>query len=205
MPSKLQTKTCEEIMETPYAPMDYIIDGLLASGLYILAGAPKVGKSWLALDMCLNVARGESVLGRETHSGEVLFLCLEDNYTRIQNRIYELTDEPTEKLFFSIMSDSIGDGLEAQLAQFKSEHDNLKLVVIDTLQKVRDGTETGYGNDYKELSLLKSLADQLKLAIIVVHHTRKCRDGDPFNMISGSTGLTGCVDGSIFSANRSAR
>lgn len=194
---KLSTRSCEEIMTTVYKPIEFVIDGLLAQGLYILAGAPKVGKSWLALDMCLSIAKGEKNLGLKTSQGTALYLCLEDSYARIQNRLYELTDEPTEMLYFSVMSDPIGGGLEEQIEGFMSEHRDLKIVFIDTLQMVRGSTDSSYGSDYKDLSVLKALADKLEIAIIVVHHTRKCKDSDPFNMISGSTGLSGCVDGSM--------
>ncbi|MDO4945907.1 MAG: AAA family ATPase [Ruminococcus sp.] len=194
---KFNSKSCEEIMSTVYKPIEFVVDGLLAQGLYILAGAPKVGKSWLALDMCLSIAKGEKVLGQKTVQGTALYLCLEDSYVRIQNRLYEITDEPTERLHFVIMSESIGNGLEEQIEDFKKEHSNLKVVVIDTLQMVRNESESSYGSDYKELSVLKALADKLEIAIVVVHHTRKCSDSDPFNMISGSTGLIGCVDGSM--------
>lgn len=95
------------------------------------------------------------------------------------------------------MADKIGNGLENQIEKFKAEHSDLKIVVIDTLQKIRESTENSYGSDYKELSVLKMLADKLGIAILLVHHTRKCFDSDPFNMISGSTGLSGCVDGSM--------
>ena len=194
---KFDSKSCEEIMTTVYKPIEYVVDGLIAQGLYILAGAPKVGKSWLALDMCLSIAKGEKVLGQETTQGTVLYLCLEDSYVRIQNRLYEITDEPTERLHFVIMSESIGSGLEEQIKNFKKEHSDLKVVFIDTLQMIRESTDNGYGSDYKELSVLKCLADKLEIAIVAVHHTRKCKDGDPFNMISGSTGISGCVDGSM--------
>ena len=139
----LKTKSCEEIMSTAYKPLAYCVDGLLTQGLYLLAGAPKVGKSWLALDICLSVAKGEDVLKHQTHIGTALYLCLEDSYNRIQNRLYELTDEPTENLYFAIMSESLGNGLETQIEKFKSEHSDLKLVVIDTLQMVRNETESG--------------------------------------------------------------
>ena len=194
---KLITRSCEEIMTTVYKPIEFVIDGLLAQGLYILAGAPKVGKSWLALDMCLSIAKGESVLGQKTLQGTALYLCLEDSYVRIQNRLYEITDVPTENLYFSVMSESIGNGLEEQIESFKIEHCGLKIVFIDTLQMIRSDTDSSYGSDYKDLSVLKALADKLEIAIIVVHHTRKCKDTDPFNMISGSTGISGCVDGSM--------
>ena len=190
---KLITRSCEEIMTTVYKPIEFVIDGLLAQGLYILAGAPKVGKSWLALDMCLSIAKGQSVLGQKTLQGTALYLCLEDSYVRIQNRLYEITDVPTENLYFSVMSESIGNGLEEQIESFKIEHRDLKIVFIDTLQMVRGSTDSSYGSDYKELSVLKALADKLEITVIVVHHTRKCKDIDPFNMISGSTG----VDGSL--------
>ena len=194
---KFNSKSCEEIMTTVYKPIEFVVDGLLAQGLYILAGAPKVGKSWLALDMCLSIAKGEKVLGQETAQGTALYLCLEDSYARIQNRLYEITDKPTENLHFTVMSESIGSGLEEQIENFKKEHSDLKVVFIDTLQMIRESTDNGYGSDYKELFVLKNLADKLEIAIVVVHHTRKCSDSDPFNMISGSTGISGCVDESM--------
>ncbi len=204
--NKLITKSCEEIMTTLYKPIEFAVDGLLAQGLYILAGSPKVGKSWLALQLCLAVAKGEKLLERETASGTALYFCLEDGYERIQKRLYELTDEPSDNLFFSIMADSIGGGLEEQITKFKSAHEDLHLVVIDTLQMVRSETESTYGSDYAELLPLKALAQQLGISIVLVHHLRKAADSDPFNMVSGSTGLNGCVDGLLvlMKAKRSA-
>ncbi len=194
---QLITKSCEEIMTTVYKPIEFVVDGFLAQGLYILAGAPKVGKSWLVLDMCLSIAKGESVLGRETTQGSALYLCLEDSYSRIQNRLYELTDEPSESLYFSVLAESIGNGLEEQIENFKNAHSDLKMVAIDTLQKIKTDEEYRYGSDYAELTVLKRLAEKLNICILLVHHTRKNRDSDPFNMISGTTGISGCVDGSL--------
>ena len=178
-------------------PLEYCVDGLISQGLFVLAGAPKVGKSWLALDMCLSIAKGEKVLGKETLCGHAVYLSLEDSLIRLQNRLYELTDEPSDNLNFAIMAESISNGLPEQIEYCRKRFDDLKIVVIDTLQKVRNESESSYSSDYKELSVLKSLADKLGIAIVLVHHTRKCSDGDPFNMISGSTGLSGCVDGSM--------
>lgn len=170
---------------------------MLGQGLYILAGAPKVGKSWLALDLCLSVAKGEPFLKRNTEQGYVAYLSLEDSLIRLQNRLYELTDEPSDYLSFAIMAGDIGNGLESQIEDCKQSNPTLKLVVIDTLQKVRQSSESSYGSDYKELSLLKILADKLKITILLVHHTRKCSDKDPFNTISGTTGISGSADGSF--------
>ena len=143
----------------------------------------------------MSVANGEQFLKHDTNIGQVLYLSLEDNLLRLQNRIYELTDEPCENLNFAIEAKSIGNGLEEELEKSKQELPDLKVIVIDTLQRVRCNPDVNYGSDYKELSLLKSLADKLKVAILVVHHTRKCYDSDPFNMVSGSTGIIGSVDG----------
>ena len=161
-------------MTTPLGKQEYIIYKMMYPGLYILAGAPKIGKSWLALDLCLSVANGEQFLKHDTNIGQVLYLSLEDNLLRLQNRIYELTDEPCENLNFAIEAKSIGNGLEEELEKSKQELPDLKVIVIDTLQKVKCNTDVNYGSDYKELSVLKSLADKLKVAVLVVHHTRKC-------------------------------
>ncbi|MCM1168293.1 MAG: helicase RepA family protein [Ruminococcus sp.] len=184
-------------MTTPLKPIEFCVDGMISTGLFILAGAPKVGKSWLTLDMALSIAKGEKLLGRETERGTALYLCLEDSYARIQNRLFELTSEPSENLHFAIMAGTLGGVLEKQIEQFKSQHTDLKIIIIDTLQKIRSDDDTSYAADYKELSILKNLADKLRIAILLVHHTRKCRDNDPFNMISGTTGISGCVDGSM--------
>lgn len=194
---ELKMYSSEYIMNTPMKPIEYCVDGLISQGLFVLAGAPKVGKSWLALDMCLSIAKGEKVLGKETLCGHAVYLGLEDSLIRLQNRLYELTDEPSDNLHFAIMAESMSNGLPEQIEYCRKRFDDLKIVVIDTLQKVRNESESSYSSDYKELSVLKSLADKLGIAIVLVHHTRKCSDSDPFNMISGSTGLSGCVDGSM--------
>ena len=196
--TKLNTINCEEIMTQPLKPIEFVVDNLITQGLFILAGAPKIGKSWLALDICLSVAKGEPVLNAKTAQGTALYLCLEDSKIRIQNRLYEMTDEPTEHLHFALIADTIGSGLEEQIKNFISEHQDTKIIFIDTLQKIRsDSTESTYATDYKELSVLKSVADKHSVAIVLVHHLRKTKDADPFNMISGTTGLSGCVDGSF--------
>ena len=194
---ELKIYSSEYIMNTPMKPIEYCVDGLISQGLFILAGAPKVGKSWLALDMCLSIAKGEKVLGKETSCGHVVYLSLEDSLIRLQNRLYELTDDPSDNLHFAIMAESISNGLPEQIEYCRKRFDDLKIVFIDTLQMVRNESESSYSSDYKELSVMKALADKLGIAIVLVHHTRKCSDSDPFNMISGSTGLSGCVDGSM--------
>ena len=189
--------SCAYIMDTQLKSNPYIVEHLLYPGLYILAGAPKIGKSWLALDLCLSVAEGEPFLKHETHRGQVLYLALEDSLLRLQNRLYEFTEEPVEGLQFSTLAKTIGGGLEQQLEDAKRRLPDLRLIVVDTLQKVRRTVDVKYGSDYSELGALKSVADKLGVAILLIHHTRKEHDSDPFNMISGTTGINGCADGSF--------
>lgn len=197
MPKKLETIDAETLMTTPMQPLKFIVQGLIPQGLHVLAGSPKIGKSWLSLWICLQVAKGETVWGFETLKSEVLYLCLEDSFARIQNRLFEITDDAPPTLHFAIMSDAIGNGLENQIEKFIREHPNTGLIVIDTLQKVRKTVSANvnpYAADYDDINALKQLADKYKIAIVLVHHLRKTSDADPLNMISGTSGIAGGAD-----------
>ncbi len=192
---KLELISSVEIMNTPMKKQGFIVDGMIYPGIHILSGDPKIGKSWMMLDMCLAVAKGEDFLKRKTERGQVVYMALEDTFVSLQSRMYELTDEPSENLFFTLLANSIGIGLEEDLQECKKMFPNLKMIVIDTLQKIRNNIDTKYGADYQELSVLKSIADQLGIAILLVHHNRKARDSNQNNLISGTNGIAGCADG----------
>ena len=203
---KLETMTAEQLQSAPYSPVPFLVDELLPEGLHILAGAPKIGKSWLALWLCLCVSQGQLLWNFAVTQGEVLYLSLEDSYRRIQSRLFDLTEDAPPTLHFAIMADTLKHGLEQQIEQFLNEHPNTKLVVIDTLQRVRSagGDSNLYANDYQDVGLLKQLADKHHIAILLIHHLRKLHDDDPMNMISGSTGLSGAAD-SAFVLQKNAR
>lgn len=192
---KLEFISSVTIMNTSMKKQRFIVDEMIYPGLHILSGDPKIGKSWMMMDMCLSIAKGEKFLGRRTEKGHVVYMALEDTFVSLQSRMYELTDEPSDNLQYLLLSNSIGNGLEEDLQECKRLFPDLKLVVIDTLQKVRETVDMKYGTDYKELSVLKSIADQLEIAIILVHHNRKTHDSNPNNMISGTNGIAGCADG----------
>ncbi len=196
---KLKTMDAETLLNTHMEPIQFIVEGLLSQGLHILAGAPKIGKSWLYLWMCLQITKGEPIWELKTEKKEVLCLCLEDSFNRIQSRLFELTDEAPSTLHFAVMSQKIGEGLELQIETFLAEHPNTGLIVIDTLQKVRGNTNAtnSYAADYQQVDVLKKLADKHGIAILLIHHLRKMHDSDPLNMISGTSGISGCADGSF--------
>ncbi|MDM8240293.1 AAA family ATPase, partial [Pseudoflavonifractor phocaeensis] len=130
----------------------------------------------------------------------VLYLALEDDHRRLQERLYRMFGvESTGNLFFAIGAKQLGGGLEEQLKGFVREHPDTRLIIIDTLQKVReeDGGKYSYANDYEVITKLKRFADGNGVCLLVVHHTRKQQADDKFDMISGTNGLLGAADGAF--------
>ena len=195
---KLRTIDGATLMSLPLHPPNFVVDTLISQGLHILAGSPKVGKSWLALWLAVTVAKGDPVWGMSVNRGTTLYLCLEDSQLRIQNRLFEITEDAPDNVHFCTESRILGDGLEEQLRQFLVEHTDTVLVIIDTLQMIRGtGCDNTYANDYRDLSALKKLADAHGIAILLIHHLRKEKADDVFNRISGTTAISGAVDASF--------
>ena len=195
---KLKTIDGQTLLSLDLPPIEFVVDRLIPQGLHILAGAPKTGKSWLLLLLCLRVANGERFWNRRTKQGSVLYLCLEDSPNRIQERLSELTENAPSNLHFATSAETLTDGMVEQIEDFISEHPDTNLIVIDTLQKVRTALTDAnpYASDYKDIGILKSLADKHGITIIAVQHLRKQFDNDPHAMVTGSTGLLGAADGS---------
>ena len=195
----------ETLMDKRLPPAKFCVETLLPQGLCILAGAPKFGKSWLMLDLCLKVAKGEPFLGQSTTKGTTLYLCLEDSLRRIQQRLCNITDEVPGNVFFATQAGTMEEGLEEQIRSFTQSHPELSLVVIDTFQLIRrTDSEVSYASDYEEVRAVKRLADSLGISILLVHHIRKMGDSDPLNKISGSTGIAGATD-AVYVLDKSRR
>ncbi|GHV17675.1 hypothetical protein FACS18949_12000 [Clostridia bacterium] len=182
------------LMKQKFAANRFLVDSLLSQGLYVLAGKPKIGKSWLALQLCLAVAKGENFINLETKKAGALYFCLEDGYARIQARLPMLTDSVPSNTHFINISSTIGNGLEEDIENFVSRERDVRLVVIDTLQIVR-AKNSSYADDYRELCSVKSLADRLGITILFIHHVNKGKLTDPFDTISGTNGILGSCDG----------
>lgn len=192
---KLQTVDAETLLYNPLEQAKYIIDEILPIGLHLFCGASKIGKSWLMLKICLQVSKGEPIWELKTKQSDVLYLCLEDTLARIQSRLFKITDMANSKLHFAISTNKISNGLILQLECFIKEFPDTRLIVIDTLQKIRNQSNDGaYASDYGDISILKEFADKNKIAIIVVHHIRKQGDSDVFNKVSGTNGIMGSAD-----------
>ena len=197
---KLRVVDADTLLSTPLEKTAFVVEGLIPMGVTLLGGSSKIGKSWLMLWLGMQVACGDPLWGMATHRCDVLYLCLEDTMGRIQNRLYRLTDEAPAGLRFATACGKLGSGLEEQILQALRDYPETRLVIIDTLQKARDSRSAAgknglYSADYDDMSALKDLADSQKISIVLVHHLRKQQDSsDPFNQLSGSTGITGAAD-----------
>ena len=195
---KLHLISAETLFYTPLDHPRMLIDGILSNGLAILSGDSKIGKSWMVLWLCLKISQGEPVWGLPTAQTDVIYLALEDNDWRIQQRMQELIDEPPKNLHFGFSCGKLGAELEGQIKGVLEDNPNTGLLFIDTLQMVRDNVSSrvnAYAQDYKDLSALKKIADDHKMCIFLVHHNRKEHDGsNVFNDMTGSTGIAGVAD-----------
>ena len=199
-PDFLNTVSYNELMEETIPSRRAVIDGLLGTGVYLLAGAPKIGKSFLVAQIAYRASTGTELWGYRVHGGTVLYLALEDDKKRLQERMARMFGvEGCDNLHFATHAGQVGQNLDKQLKNFLTEHPDSVLVIVDTLQKVREMTTEGYSyaSDYDVINSLKQLADSYNICILLVHHTRKQPAGDSFEMISGTTGLLGGSDGAL--------
>ena len=195
----LHTVSMTELYDTVYENRPPIVDGLLYSGLYLFVGSPKIGKSFLMAQLAYHISTGTPIWNYKVNKGTVLYLALEDDYSRLQKRLYQMfgTDS-ADNLYLSVSASQLNDGLDKQLESFITKHTDTKLIIIDTLQKVREvSSDYSYSNDYEIISSLKKFADNNKICMILVHHTRKQKSDDSFDMISGTNGLLGAADGAF--------
>ena len=195
----LHTVSMTELYDTVYENRPPIVDSLLYSGLYLFVGSPKIGKSFLMAQLAYHIRTGTPIWNYKVNKGTVLYLALEDDYSRLQKRLYQMfgTDS-ADNLYLSVSASQLNDGLDKQLESFITKHTDTKLIIIDTLQKVREvSSDYSYSNDYEIISRLKKFADNNKICMILVHHTRKQKSDDSFDMISGTNGLLGAADGAF--------
>src|SRR5215212_3012994 len=191
-----------ELMAIEFPKPRWIVPGIVPEGTTILAGKPKMGKSWLALGTSLAVAKGGLALGtKRVERGAVLYLALEDNARRLQSRLKKLLPggEAPEGLELATQWPRLGDGGLDALEAWLSAHPDARLVVIDTLAKIRAG-QSGknlYKEDYEAVEPLVELAANHNVAVLIVHHLRKLGAEDPLDQVSGSMGLTGGADGAL--------
>ena len=197
-----------DLRHKDFSPLKWAVEGFLPSGLSILAGGPKVGKSILSLHLSLAVAIGGCALGKiNVEQGDVLYLALEDTQRRLQERILGSDipeDEDLSRLTLATRVPRQHEGGLAYIRWWLEGHDSARLVIIDTLQKFRkqlSGKGNIYAEDYDTVSEIKKLADEYDVPILVIHHLKKAMAEDWLNEISGSQGIAGAAD-TLFALKR---
>jgi hypothetical protein len=189
------------IRRMEHKPLQYAVNSILPHGLFILAGSPKVGKSWLVLDICIAIATGGDLWGFTATKNGVLYYALEDNWRRINDRVNQLDTDNTDMSNFRVKlsAPGISTGLLEEIDRHMANYPDTSLIVIDTFEHIRnrDTTkQTLYSADYSDIKALRSVTNKYEITLLLVHHTRKMNDeNDPINNVSGSTGLTGATDG----------
>jgi hypothetical protein len=193
--------SAEELSTMKFEPIKYVVPGVIVEGLTLLAGKPKIGKSWLLLHTAIAVASGGFTLGDiHCQEGDVLYCALEDNLRRLQSRMTKLLgiSQPWPKrLSFQTEMPRLAEGGIDFIRDWIEKAKRPRLVIIDTLAMVKTPktkVQTQYEADYDSVMELRRLANQHNVAIVLVHHLRKAEADDAFDTINGTLGLTGAPD-----------
>jgi len=206
LPSMLSAR---DLQVTEFPPISWIVRDLLPEGVTLFAGKPKLGKSWLALQLGYGIATGGEVLGRSVEQGSVLYAALEDNARRLKKRMHKIApNDPNwpERFLFSTEWPRLDQGGLSAFEDWIRRTPDARLLIVDTLATVRPasgGKDSQYQSDYTALRGLHRLASETGIAILIVHHVRKMDADDPFDTVSGSTGLTGAADSTIILSSTS--
>jgi len=207
---RLHPKKLADIVDTEYPALKEPVKGLIVEGATVLAGGSKIGKSWMALYLCMAVAAGKPFLDRQTDQGDVYYFALESSERQLNKRAKKLSFKTGIKqseykpfLNIDIIAPTVKDGLIEMLDTWISEHPKAQLICIDVMQKVRGitpGNRNAYQDDYAYLTTFADLAKKHRIAILLLHHVNRRDDksiGDPFDRISGSNGIMATVDTAI--------
>lgn len=200
---KRQSKfSAAELWDMQFPAVTWVVPDYIAAGLTLLVGAPKLGKSWMSLDIARAVAEGGYVLGdRHCQQGSALYAALEDPARRLKDRLRRVCcNKPTDALTIWTEMRMLDAGGLDDLREWIVNAKNPRLIVLDVLNKVRAAPMKGeapYAYDYRSVEGIKDLADEFNLAIVLVHHTRKADAGDKMEKVSGTNGLTGAADTTI--------
>jgi AAA domain len=195
-------RTAAHLRTRTFDPIKYIVPGYIAEGCTILAGRPKLGKSWMMLDVGLAVAAGRYCLGdTKCEQGNVLYLALEDNERRLQSRITKIlgfaNEWPARFNYVTEWPRADAGGLD-EIRKWIAAAQSPRLVVVDILAMFRSPRrkdQQPYEADYAAIQGLQAIASETGVAIVIVHHLRKSAgEVDPFEKVSGTLGLSGAAD-----------
>jgi hypothetical protein len=200
--------TVSAVMATHPEPLRWVLPGVIPEGLTLLVGAPKVGKSWWNINLlaALGSGRPKDVFdwGQSIDPSSNLYLALEDPQRRLYSRLRQVTKGlvlPKGGLPGEVWLDlpPIEKGGKEEIEKYLDRTPDARVVMVDVLAKVRGGGNPDdkgglYQSDYSAVSILKEIADDYGIGVLVTHHDRKKTDEDFLNMVSGTKGVTGAAD-----------
>jgi hypothetical protein len=194
--------TAADLAGTSFPPPRWAVQDLLAEGVNMLCGAPKLGKSWLALALSLDIAAGGTALGSiPVEQGDVLYLALEDHPRRLQSRMATLLGNAAAPARLTFLTEWPGytEGWE-YVDAWLTAHPDARMVVVDVLQRVRPATvsnQGAYAADYGAMAPMVDLARKHEVSFLVVHHVRKASADDFLDTVSGTNGIAGSADATL--------
>lgn len=190
--------TAADLHKVEFPEPRWAVPGLVPEGLTLLAGPPKIGKSWLLLNMAVEVAKGGRFLGHDVEERDCLYLALEDTPRRLADRLRHMGvgDDAPATLTIETKWPALGVGGAELLADYLEDSPCTGLVIVDVLARLRgaEKSKNRYDADYAVMSELKNIADRFSVAIIANHHDRKAEAADWLHSISGTNGLVGAAD-----------
>lgn len=199
--AKPKIERLQSLLEEELLPTNWAVNGIICEGVNLLAGPPKIGKSMFALNIGLSIALGKKALGEiEVNPGNVLYCALEGGKKGLKNRVQEILKFEPEPIEIPNFDYCIEWGGFPEIEQWLKTHPKAKLVIIDTLAKIKprqQRNQAGYDHDYETIKPLATLAEKYSVAILILHHTRKAEAIDTLEEISGSFGLSGAADGCL--------
>ena len=187
------------LMTTDIPPLRYAVNPILPEGLVCIAGRPKAMKSWLMYKLCFCVQNGLNFLGHKVEQGNALYLALEDSKRRLKERAFKMGHEKNKNFpTTDIEAPYLGMGLEEDLQKWIDGVSKPKLIVVDTLARVKAAVGfkkgTAYDIDNELLRKLQHLAITNGVCIAFVTHLSKATQDYNFDKITGSVGLQGMTD-----------
>ncbi|MFE2532609.1 AAA family ATPase [Streptomyces sp. NPDC059371] len=195
--------TADQLMAANFPEPKWAVPGILAEGVSLLAGPPKVGKSWLSLGLALAVAAGGQAFDSvPVQGGPVLYLALEDTPRRLQTRMGKLLGGQPAPAGLTLVTECppFPQGGTEAIAQWLDRNPDARMVVIDVFAKMRGQAPQGvsaYDADYVSVGYAKRLADHYGIAVVLVHHVRKAGSDDFLTEVSGTNGIAGAADATL--------
>jgi len=198
----LEDISLKDFLEKKYEPIKFLVEDILPEGLSIISGSPKIGKTFLALNLGLSIATGSKTLGHlRTEKVGVAYFAIDEKDQYIQEKINCIREFQEKNVIpdnFRLMfkMNRLSEGGYEQITDYIDRHPDLKLIVIDTLGRVRkpSGRGNAYEIDVEAIGQLQDICKEKNVSILLLHHNKKGKSEDFIENLSGSMGLSGTVD-----------